>query len=280
MSGTQGELSIELAEPEISAEDIERLVAVLGQWESARKPVEPGDRLRPAGWLTAAEIGAKLDASDRFVRKAASAARPAVVSYPGSPGYKLWQLCTIEEINHCIEAIESQLAADYAGLGYTFEMALAPLPPIAFRPVGMQRLLMNLMHNAATHGRTGLAIRTWTEPGHVALAVRAGLGRQVAGVGRRQVQFGAHQLGDGDTEFGQLSGLVLVVAEQGDARGAEGAEHLCGDGVVALVLGVHRLMSQALTPTNLIGNGIATLVIAKWERALDERRLREALDGN
>jgi aerobic C4-dicarboxylate transport protein len=36
-------------------------------------------------------------------------------------------------------------------------------------------------------------------------------------------------------------------------------------------------MSQALTPTNLIGNGIATLVIAKWERALDEGRLNRAL---
>ena len=49
---------------------------------------------------------------------------------------------------------------------------------------------------------------------------------------------------------------------------------------VALILGVHRLMSQALTPTNLIGNGVATLVIAKWERALDERRMREALSGD
>ena len=39
---------------------------------------------------------------------------------------------------------------------------------------------------------------------------------------------------------------------------------------VAIILGVHRLMSQALTPTNLIGNGVATLVIARWERALDE----------
>jgi aerobic C4-dicarboxylate transport protein len=48
---------------------------------------------------------------------------------------------------------------------------------------------------------------------------------------------------------------------------------------VALILGVHRLMSQALTPTNLIGNGVATLVIAKWERALDEGRMREALGG-
>ena len=48
---------------------------------------------------------------------------------------------------------------------------------------------------------------------------------------------------------------------------------------VALILGVHRLMSQGLTPTNLIGNGVATLVVAKWERALDERRLQEALAG-
>jgi aerobic C4-dicarboxylate transport protein len=49
---------------------------------------------------------------------------------------------------------------------------------------------------------------------------------------------------------------------------------------VALILGVHRLMSQALTPTNLIGNGVATLVVAKWERALDERRLQAALAGS
>jgi aerobic C4-dicarboxylate transport protein len=48
---------------------------------------------------------------------------------------------------------------------------------------------------------------------------------------------------------------------------------------VALILGVHRLMSQALTPTNLIGNGVATLVVARWERALDARRLHAALGG-
>ena len=46
---------------------------------------------------------------------------------------------------------------------------------------------------------------------------------------------------------------------------------------VALILGVHRLMSQALTPTNLIGNGIATLVIARRERALDDTQLQAAL---
>jgi aerobic C4-dicarboxylate transport protein len=48
---------------------------------------------------------------------------------------------------------------------------------------------------------------------------------------------------------------------------------------VALVLGVHRLMSQALTPTNLLGNAVATVVIAKWENALDQVRMKQVLDG-
>jgi len=48
---------------------------------------------------------------------------------------------------------------------------------------------------------------------------------------------------------------------------------------VALVLGIHRLMSQGLTPTNLIGNAVATLVIARWENALDTTRLKQVLDG-
>jgi aerobic C4-dicarboxylate transport protein len=47
---------------------------------------------------------------------------------------------------------------------------------------------------------------------------------------------------------------------------------------VALILGVHRLMSQALTPTNLIGNAVATVLIAKWENALDVTRMRAVLD--
>jgi len=46
---------------------------------------------------------------------------------------------------------------------------------------------------------------------------------------------------------------------------------------VALVLGIHRLMSEGLTPTNVIGNAVATVVIAKWEKALDEERLNSVL---
>ena len=48
---------------------------------------------------------------------------------------------------------------------------------------------------------------------------------------------------------------------------------------VALILGIHRLMSEGLTPTNLIGNAVATLVISKWEGALDEAQLHRVLNG-
>ncbi|HEY8537623.1 MAG TPA: dicarboxylate/amino acid:cation symporter [Steroidobacteraceae bacterium] len=46
---------------------------------------------------------------------------------------------------------------------------------------------------------------------------------------------------------------------------------------LALILGIDRFMSEARALTNLIGNGVATLVVAKWCGALDEDRLREQL---
>src|SRR5438445_12691232 len=47
---------------------------------------------------------------------------------------------------------------------------------------------------------------------------------------------------------------------------------------IALILGVDRFMSEARALTNLIGNGLATVVVAKWEGALDEARLHSLLD--
>jgi aerobic C4-dicarboxylate transport protein len=38
-------------------------------------------------------------------------------------------------------------------------------------------------------------------------------------------------------------------------------------------------MSQGLTPTNFLGNAVATIVMAKWEGALDEARMHRVLDG-
>ena len=48
---------------------------------------------------------------------------------------------------------------------------------------------------------------------------------------------------------------------------------------MAVLLGVDRFMSEARAITNLIGNGIATIVVAKWEGALDTNALKCALSG-
>ncbi|MFC7051436.1 dicarboxylate/amino acid:cation symporter [Hansschlegelia quercus] len=48
---------------------------------------------------------------------------------------------------------------------------------------------------------------------------------------------------------------------------------------IALILGIDRFMSEARALTNLVGNGVATLVVAKWENALDEERLHAELNG-
>ncbi len=50
-------------------------------------------------------------------------------------------------------------------------------------------------------------------------------------------------------------------------------------GAIGLVLGIHRFMSMALTFTNVVGNGVATIVVCAWENALDRDRLRLALKG-
>ena len=47
---------------------------------------------------------------------------------------------------------------------------------------------------------------------------------------------------------------------------------------IALILGVDRFMSEARALTNLVGNGVATVIVAKWEDALDEDRMRRTLD--
>lgn len=80
---------------------------------------------------------------------------------------------------------------------------------------------------------------------------------------------------------------VLLIASKG-AAGVAGAAFVVLAGTlsaigtiplasIALVLGIHRLMAEALTFVNLIGNSLATIVVSKWEGALDEKRLREQL---
>lgn len=47
---------------------------------------------------------------------------------------------------------------------------------------------------------------------------------------------------------------------------------------LALILGIDRFMSEARALTNIIGNGVATVVAAKWENELDEQKLHAMLN--
>jgi aerobic C4-dicarboxylate transport protein len=47
---------------------------------------------------------------------------------------------------------------------------------------------------------------------------------------------------------------------------------------IALIVGIDRFMSEARALTNLIGNAVATMVIARWQGALDVERFHEVLD--
>lgn len=48
---------------------------------------------------------------------------------------------------------------------------------------------------------------------------------------------------------------------------------------MALILGIDRFMSEARALTNFIGNGVATVVVSKWEKELDSARMDDVLSG-
>lgn len=66
------------------------------------------------------------------------------------------------------------------------------------------------------------------------------------------------------------SGFIVLAA----TLSAVGSVPVAG---VALILGIDRFMSEARALTNTVGNGVATLVVARWCGELDVARLREGL---
>jgi len=68
------------------------------------------------------------------------------------------------------------------------------------------------------------------------------------------------------------SGFIVLAA----TLSAVGGVPVAG---LALILGIDRFMSEARALTNLIGNGVATIVVAKWTGDLDTNRLRRQLDN-
>jgi aerobic C4-dicarboxylate transport protein len=68
------------------------------------------------------------------------------------------------------------------------------------------------------------------------------------------------------------SGFIVL----GATLGAVGHVPQAG---LALLLGIDRFMSEGRALTNLVGNGVATVVVARWCGELDEVRLRAALEA-
>ncbi|MEG0208965.1 MULTISPECIES: dicarboxylate/amino acid:cation symporter [Hafnia] len=86
----------------------------------------------------------------------------------------------------------------------------------------------------------------------------------------------------------QITLLVVLLLSSKGAAGVTGSGfivlaatisavgHLPVAGL-ALILGIDRFMSEARALTNLIGNGVATIVVAKRVRQLDENQMRAVL---
>jgi aerobic C4-dicarboxylate transport protein len=49
---------------------------------------------------------------------------------------------------------------------------------------------------------------------------------------------------------------------------------------LALILGIDRFMSESRSLTNFIGNGVATIVVSRWEGELDVEKLKQELQGS
>lgn len=88
----------------------------------------------------------------------------------------------------------------------------------------------------------------------------------------------------------QITLLVVLLLSSKGAAGVTGSGfivlaatlsavgHLPVAGL-ALILGIDRFMSEARALTNLIGNGVATVVVAKWVNELDEKKLSDMLNN-
>jgi aerobic C4-dicarboxylate transport protein len=87
---------------------------------------------------------------------------------------------------------------------------------------------------------------------------------------------------------GQLTVLAVLLLTSKGAAGVAGAAFVVLAATlgsvgsipvasIALVLGIHRLLAEALTFVNLVGNSLATIVVARWEGALDQELLQRQI---
>lgn len=86
----------------------------------------------------------------------------------------------------------------------------------------------------------------------------------------------------------QLTVLGVAVLTSKGASGVQGASFIALVGTLmvvpsipvagmAIILGIDRFMSMCRATVNMIGNGVATVVVARWEKELDPETLRNRL---
>ena len=86
----------------------------------------------------------------------------------------------------------------------------------------------------------------------------------------------------------QLALLAVLLLTSKGAAGVSGsalvvlaitlaASHSVPVAAMTLIIGIHRILSAAFVSVNIIGNSVATVVVARWENALDRPQLRAAL---
>ncbi len=90
------------------------------------------------------------------------------------------------------------------------------------------------------------------------------------------------------TLFQQLTILAVLLLTSKGASGVTGSGFIVLAATLssvptipvaglALILGIDRFMSEARALTNLIGNGVATIVVSKWEKELDHQQMERGL---
>jgi aerobic C4-dicarboxylate transport protein len=86
----------------------------------------------------------------------------------------------------------------------------------------------------------------------------------------------------------QLTIFAVAILTSKGASGVQGAAFIALVGTLsviptipvagmALILGIDRFMSMFRALVNMIGNGIATLVVARWEREIGPESLKSTL---
>jgi aerobic C4-dicarboxylate transport protein len=86
----------------------------------------------------------------------------------------------------------------------------------------------------------------------------------------------------------QLTILAVAVLTSKGASGVQGASFIALVATMtviptipvagmALILGIDRFMSMCRATVNVIGNGVATIVVARWEKEIDPETLKQNL---